>query len=112
MNINDPGLDEIWQDFYRTQLPAPSPKWKLYKEREALIHFVWQYTQVANTGTQKPIDDLAKKLGRSVEEVAELVRKALELKLLCTPKRGSFRCGLSVIAMRMIARLRIGIQES
>ena len=111
MKTNDPGIDEVWLDFYATLPKGPSHQALMRKRREAMIHFVWLYTQVASTGTKRPINDLAEKIGCTVEEVAEMVQRSLNLKLLLAPKRGSYRCELSVIAVRMIGRMKIGLSD-
>ena len=109
-------MDEIWRDFYATmpprnsKSPEPSERWQKYQERKDLIHFVWMYNSIASTGTKTPVYDLAAHLNVSAEEVGELVEKALDLRLLCAPKRGSFRCELSMIAVRMIGQMKIGLQ--
>lgn len=102
-------MDEIWSDFYATLKPTSKDKWVLNKEREGLIHFAWLYNWVASTGTLTPVYDLAVRMKVTAEEVGELVERCLELKLLNAPKRGTNRCELSMIAVRMIMRMGIGI---
>lgn len=118
----DREMDEIWRDFYATMPSRPTKPVKsinptktserLQKslERKELIHFVWMYNSIASTGTKTPVYDLAAHLNVSAEEVGELVERALDLRLLCAPKRGSFRCELSAIAVRMISNMKIGLQ--
>ena len=101
-------MDEIWRDFYATLKPAHADVRARNKEREGLIHFAWMYNLIASTGTATPVYDMAVQLKVSTEEVGELVEKCLELKLLNAPKRGSNRCELSMIAVRMIGRMGIG----
>ena len=110
MKANDPGLDEIWKDFYSTLPKSATDRSQVRKEREKLIHFAWFYNSIASTGTKSPVYDLARRLGVSDEEVGELVEQCLELRLLCAPKRGSNRCELSAIAVRMIGRMKIGLE--
>ena len=110
MKANDPGLDEIWKDFYATLPKSATDRSQVRKEREKLIHFAWFYNSIASTGTKSPVYDLARRLGVSDEEVGELVEQCLELRLLCAPKRGSNRCELSAIAVRMIGRMKIGLE--
>ena len=114
MKTNDPGFDEIWQVFYDT-LPKKSSdperaalQRQLKKERESLIHFAWFYNQVASLGTGTPVNDLAKKLNWPVDDVSQLVAKCLELRLLCKAKPGTYRCELSVMAVKMIGRMGVG----
>ena len=118
MKANDPGLDEIWKDFYAT-LPKKSAdperaalQRQLKKERESLIHFAWFYNQVASSGTRTPVNDLAKRLNWPVDDVAQLVAKCLELRLLCKAKPGTYRCELSVMAVKMIGRMGVGRDDS
>jgi len=53
MKANDPGLDEIWRDFYatlpkKTAYPERAARQRqLKKERESLIHFAWFYNSIA-----------------------------------------------------------------
>lgn len=108
----DEEMDEIWQDFYATVQPKffdlepqPSAHWQRHQERKRLIHVAILYDQVASTGTQTPVNDLAARIECAVEAAADLVQQCIDAKLLCAPKRGSFRCELSVIAKRMIARM-------
>ena len=69
------------------------------------------YNSIASTGTEAPVYDLARRLNVNSEEVGELVEQCLELRLLCAPKRGSNRCELSAMAVRMIGRLKIGLES-
>lgn len=114
MSLNE-NMDELWQDFYATLQPRifeedqiPNAIKEKREARKRMIHFAYLYNEVASTGTKKPVDDVAAKIGCSVEEVGELVNECLELRLLLTPKRGSFRCELSMIAVRMIGSMGIG----
>ena len=109
------GMDEIWQDFYATldpklfeDPPKASPIWEKLESRKKLIHFAYMYNEVASTGTKSPVYELASRIGCSVEEVGELVNECLELRLLVLPKPGSFRCELSMLAVRMIGSMGIG----
>jgi len=108
MKTNDPGLDEIWQDFYATLTKGPSYRTFIRKKRESMIRVAWLYNYVANTGTNTPVYELARLMECSVEEAAELVERCLDLRLLCMPKRGNNRCELSVMAVKMIERMEIG----
>ena len=110
MKANDPGLDEIWKDFYATLPKSAADRSQLRKEREKLIHFAWFYNLYASSGTKTPIIDLARRFSVSDEEIGDLVQQCLELRLLCAPKRGSNRCELSAIAVRMIGRMKIGLE--
>ena len=110
MKVNDTGMDEIWKDFYATLPKSATDRTQLRKEREKLIHFAWFYNLYASSGTKTPIIDLARRLRVSDEEIGDLVQQCLELRLLCAPKRGSNRCELSAIAVRMIGRMKIGLE--
>ena len=101
----DAGLDEIWRDFYATEKKKAVIKSARQLQREKYIRIAWLYDQVAATGTKTPVDDLALKIGITLDEAAELVGICLELQLLLTPKSGAFRCELSKLAQRMIAQL-------
>ena len=108
--IFEDDMDEIWRDFYATKAIKPAAKSEIRVEREKLIHFAWMYNSIASTGTKTPVYDLAEHLKVSSEEVGECIAKCIELRLLCAPKRGSFRCELSMIAVRMIAQMKIGLE--
>ena len=115
MSLNE-NMDELWQDFYATLQPRLFNEGQIPDEvkakreaRKRMIHFAHLYNQVASTGTKTPVNALAEKIGCSTEEVGMLVNECLELRLLLAPKRGSFRCELSMIAVRMIASMRIGL---
>ena len=114
MSLNE-NMDEVWQDFYATLQPrifdvdqVPNAIKEKSEARKRMIHFANIYNEVASTGTKTPVNDLAEKIGCSVEEVGMLLNECLELRLLLTPKRGSFRCELSMIAVKMIAAMGIG----
>ena len=112
-------MDEVWRDFYATQDaqiqeklfdvdPKPSDVWVKYEARKKMIHFAWLYNQVASTGVTNPVEGLAERIGCSVEDAGTLVLQCLDLRLLNTPKPGTYRCELSMIAVRMIGKLGIG----
>ncbi len=59
MKANDPGIDEIWKDFYATLPKSATDRSQVRKKREKLIHFAWFYNSIASTGTKAPVYDLA-----------------------------------------------------
>ena len=112
-------MDEVWRDFYATQYaqvqeklfdvdPKPSDVWVKYEARKKMIHFAWLYNQVASTGVTNPVEGLAERIGCSVEDAGTLVLQCLDLRLLNVPKPGTYRCELSMIAVRMIGKLGVG----
>ena len=108
-------MDEIWQDFYATLQPrifdeeqVPKTVTAKREARQRMIYFAYAYNEVASTGTKTPVNDLAVKLNCGEEEIGMLLNECLELRLLLAPKRGSYRCELSMIAVRMIAKMGIG----
>lgn len=109
MKANDPGLDEIWKDFYATLPKSATDRSQVRKEREKLIHFAWFYNSITNTGTKAPVYDLAKRINWPIDDIAQLVVKCLELRLLCKAKPGTYRCELSMMAVKMIGRMRVGM---
>ena len=111
MTRNELRLDEIWQDFYRTiQIQDLGNEGQA--DRKKLIYIAWLYDVVAQSGTNKPVEVLAKQIDCTIEEAGAMVNQCIEARLLCLPKRGSFRCQLSVNAVKLIARLRIGAPEN
>ena len=111
MTKNELRLDEIWQDFYRT-LHMQDFENAGQADRKKLIYIAWLYDFVAQSGTNKPVEVLAKQINCTVEEAGAMVNQCIEARLLCLPKRGSFRCQLSVNAVKMIAKFRIGAPEN
>ena len=59
MKANDPGLAEIWKDFYTTLPKTSTDRSQVRKEREKLMHFAWFYNSIASKGTKAPVYDLA-----------------------------------------------------
>ena len=106
MAENELQMDELWQDFYRTLKPR-KPKNLVQLERDRLIHVAWLYDLVAQSGTTRPVDELAKELNCCLEEAGDLVTQCIDARLLCAPKRGAFRCQLSVIAQRMLREMKL-----
>jgi hypothetical protein len=55
MKANDPGLDEIWKDFYATLPKSATDRSQVRKEREKLIHFAWFYNSIASICLNKVV---------------------------------------------------------